>query len=55
MTLSSQAEDRETLVDPVSGEVHVYADGLFDASNSFGLIKSGLVQVGTPGAILIVR
>ena len=44
-----------TLVNPVSGEEHVYADGLFNASNSFGLIKSGSVQVGTPGVILIVR
>ena len=43
------------LTDPSTGETSVFTTGSFDASNSFGLISGGTVQVGKSGLILIFR
>ena len=43
------------LTDPATGETSVFKTGSFDASNSFGLISGGTVQVGKSGLILIFR
>ncbi len=43
------------LTDPSTGETSVFTTGSFDASNSFGLISGGTVQVGETGLMLILR
>lgn len=44
-----------TLTNPSTGETTSYTSGEFNASNSFGLISGGTVQVGKSGLVLIVR
>lgn len=43
------------LTNPTTGETTSYTTGDFNASNSWGLVSEGTVQVGARGLLLIVR
>lgn len=49
--------DKLTLTDPTTGETFVCEDGYYDASNTFGLVKSGVIKAGHPqtGGLLLIR